>query len=37
VSAAVSPIEAKVEDLMDKCDVAGFAEIVYVAATTTNG
>jgi hypothetical protein len=37
VSAAVSPIEAKVEDLMGECDIAGFAELVYVAATTTNG
>jgi hypothetical protein len=37
VSAAVSPITATIQDLMGKCDVAGFAEYVYVAATATNG
>jgi len=37
VSAAVSPISATIQDLMGKCDVAGFAEYVYVAATATNG
>ncbi len=37
VSAAASPITATIQDLMGKCDVAGFAEYVYVAATATNG
>jgi hypothetical protein len=37
VSAAVSPITATVADLMGKCDIAGFGEWVYVAATATNG
>jgi hypothetical protein len=37
VSTALLPIEAKVEDLMGTCDIAGFAELVYVTATTTNG
>lgn len=37
VSAVVSPIQATVQDLMGKCDVAGFAESVYVAATANNG
>jgi hypothetical protein len=37
VGAAVSPITATIQDLMGKCDVAGFAEYVYVAATANNG
>ncbi len=37
VSTAVSPITATVTDLMGKCDIAGFGEWVYVAATATNG
>ena len=37
VSSAVSPITASIVDLMGKCDVAGFAEYVYVAASATNG
>jgi hypothetical protein len=37
VTTAVSPITATIQDLMGKCDVAGFAEYVYVAATANNG
>jgi hypothetical protein len=37
VSGAVSPITATIQDLMGKCDVAGFAEYLYVAATANNG
>jgi hypothetical protein len=37
VSAAVSPFAASVQSLMGKCDVAGFGEWLYVAATATNG
>jgi hypothetical protein len=37
VGAAASPITATIADLMGKCDVAGFGEWVYVAASATNG
>ncbi len=37
VSTAVSPITASIVDLMGKCDIAGFGEWVYVAASATNG
>lgn len=37
VSAAISPITDSVTGLMGSCDVAGFAELVYVAATANNG
>jgi hypothetical protein len=37
VSAASSPIQASVQDLMGKCDVAGFGEWVYVWASAING
>jgi hypothetical protein len=37
VGSAVSPITASIVDLMGKCDVAGFAEYIYVAASATNG
>ena len=37
VSSAVSPITDSIQDLMGKCDVAGFGEYVYVAASATNG
>jgi hypothetical protein len=37
VATAASPITATIQDLMGKCDVAGFAEYLYVAATATNG
>ena len=37
VSTAVSPITDSIQDLMGKCDVAGFGEYVYVAASATNG
>jgi hypothetical protein len=37
VSAAVSPFQAAVQDLMGSCDTAGFGEWLYVAATATNG
>jgi hypothetical protein len=37
VGSAVSPITATIADLMGKCDVAGFGEWVYVAASATNG
>lgn len=37
VSAAVSPITAPINGLMGKCDIAGFGEWVYVAASATNG
>ena len=37
VSVAVSPITQTIQNLMGKCDVAGFGEWVYVAASATNG
>jgi hypothetical protein len=37
VSAAVSPITETIVNLMGKCDIAGFGEWVYVAASATNG
>lgn len=37
VATAVSPITASVTALMGSCDIAGFAELVYVAATANNG
>ena len=37
VSSAVSPITASIQDLLGKCDIAGFGEWVYVAASATNG
>lgn len=37
VSTAVSPITDSITNLMGTCDVAGFGEWVYVAATATNG
>lgn len=37
VSAVSSPIQATVQDLMGNCDVAGFAEYVYVAASANSG
>ena len=37
VSAAVSPITQTIQDLMGKCDIAGFGEWVYVWASATNG
>ncbi len=37
VSSAVSPVTASIADLMGSCDIAGFGEWVYVAATATNG
>lgn len=37
VSAVVSPITDTVVHLLGACNVAGFAELVYVAATTDNG
>lgn len=37
VSAAVSPITETINKLMGKCDIAGFGEWVYVAASATNG
>lgn len=37
VSSAVSPITATVANLMGACNVAGFAESIYVAATANNG
>lgn len=37
VSALVSPATATAATLLGKCTVAGFAEYIYVAATTNNG
>jgi hypothetical protein len=37
VSSFVSPITDSIQDLMGKCDVAGFGEWVYVYASATNG
>ena len=37
VSSVVSPITDTVSDLLGGCSVAGFAELVYVAALTNNG
>jgi hypothetical protein len=37
VSAAVSPLSQTVANLMGTCNVAGFAEYLYVAATIDNG
>lgn len=37
VTAAVSPFQATVASLMGSCNVAGFAEDLYVAATINNG
>jgi hypothetical protein len=37
VSSVVSPVSQSVANLMGKCDVAGFAEWVYVWAMATNG
>jgi hypothetical protein len=37
MSASVSAIAASVTDLMGTCDIAGFGEWIYVAATATNG
>ena len=37
VGAAVSPITQTIQDLLGKCDIAGFGEYVYVAASATNG
>ncbi len=37
VSSAVSPITATVANLMGTCDMAGFAEYVYVATAAQNG
>jgi hypothetical protein len=37
VSSAVSPITETIANLMGNCNVAGFAEYVYVAASATNG
>jgi hypothetical protein len=37
VDTAVSPITDTVANLMGSCDIAGFAEYVYVAASATNG
>ena len=37
VSAALSPITETIANLMGNCDIAGFGEWVYVAASATNG
>jgi len=37
VSSFVSPITDSIQDLMGKCDVAGFGEWIYVFASATNG